>query len=224
MTYALLLASAILGADDQTRTEERRPIASQHIDGTWQVVCVESGGKPLATAKENTSVTIKNNTIAFSGNGLKEQRPELQRPGSKDGRPGMWLQQSWRLEFGPNQTVRATPVSGTGEGDRSRQERNRQEKSDPSQGRQKIAQEGTQSGVYVLSREYLCLSLHANGSPGQTATIETGRPEQTARQIGRAEDPSRAATRGNSAADQFSGSFIVILRRSDGERQPRPER
>src|SRR5260370_26979372 len=98
------------------------------------------------------------------------------------------MQRSWRLEFGPNQTVRATTVSGTGDVNRSRQDRDkdkdqdrsREEKRDAAPGQDQTAQKGVRSGVYILSREYLCLSLRSSGSHGSTPAKETGRNEELA--------------------------------------------
>jgi hypothetical protein len=241
MMYALLLATALLGADDQTQIQERTAVPSRHIDGTWQVVYVESGGKPLTPATGHDSVTIQNNTVCFSDVALKQPGTESQNPAAEAdrqsreaGRRGTaaGMQRSWRLEFGPNQTVRATPVSGPAEvnGRRQRQDqdteqdRSREEKSDPTQGREQNAAQRTQSGVYILSREYLCLSLRGSGSHGSTSTKESGRTGEQGRDFERTENSTRAATAGHQAAGPSGGSFIVILRRSQAEQQPGTER
>jgi hypothetical protein len=247
MMYALLLATALLGADDQTQlreqaqTREQWAARSHHIDGAWQVVYVESVGKPLTPAPGHGSVTIQNNTVRFDADALKQPGTETSSPGVQAGRQGReagrrgtsaGMQQSWRLEFGPNQTVRATPVSGTGDVNRSRQnpdqdkdqDRSREEKTDASQGREQTAQQGMRSGVYILSREYLCLSLRGSGSHGSSPAKETGRNEEPANETGRTNQATREAKAGHQAAERSSGSFIVILRRSQGEGQPGVER
>jgi len=243
MMYALLLATALLGADDQTQirdqtqTREKWAARSHPIDGTWQVVYVESGGKPLTPATGHGSVTIQNNTVCFSADALKHPGTEAGSPGVEAGRQGReagrrgtgaGMQQSWRLEFGPNQTVLATPVSGTGDVHRSRQDREQDKDQDRSRGekrgREQTAQQGVRSGVYILSREYLCLSLRGSGSHGSTPAKETGRNEEPASETGRTNKPIREAKAGHQAAERSSGSFIVILRRSQTEGQPGVER
>jgi hypothetical protein len=247
MMYALLLATALLGADDQTQirdqtqTREKWAARSHHIDGTWQVVYVESGGKPLTPATGHGSVTIQNNTVSFGADALKQPGTEARSPGVQAGRQGgeagrrgtgAGMQQSWRLEFGPNQMVRATAVSGTGDVNRSRQDRDqhkdqdrsREEKRGATQGREQTAQQEVRSGVYILSREYLCLSLRGSGSHGSTPAKETGRNEELASETGRTNKPIREAKAGHQAAERSSGSLIVILRRSQAEGQPGVER
>ena len=218
--YALLLASALLGADNQAQIHDRAAAPSRHIDGTWQVVYVESGGKPLNPVQGNAWVTIKNNTVSFNADAFYRPGTEAQRPRAEAG---------WRLEFGPHQTVRATPVSRTEAVNQSRQnqdqdqdkdqERSREEKRDPTQGREQTAPQEAQSGVYILSREYLCLSLRGSGH-GSSPAKETGRIEEPARESGRAVHTTREATAGHQSGGPSGESFIVILRRSQAEGQP----
>jgi hypothetical protein len=241
MMYALLLATALFAADDQTQNQERTAVSSRHIDGTWQVVYVEAGGKPLTPATGHGSVTIQNNTVCFRDMALQQPGTEAQSPATEAGRQSgeagrrgtaVGMQQSWRLEFGPNQTVRATPVSGPAEVNGRRQsrdqdndqDRSREEKSDPTQGRAQNAAQRTQSGVYILSREYLCLSLRGSGSHGRTPTPESGQTGEQGRDFERSQSPTREATAGHQAAGPSGKSFIVILRRGHAEGQPGSER
>jgi hypothetical protein len=247
MMYALLLATALLGADDQTQirdqtqTREKWAARSHPIDGTWHVVYAESGGQPLTPATGHGSVTIQNNTVRFRADALTQPGPEAGSPGVEAGQQGReagrrgtgaGMQQNWRLEFGPNQTVRATPVSGTGDVNRSGQDRDqdkdqdrsREEKRDATQGQEPTAQQGVRSGVYILSREYLCLSLRGSGSHGSSPAKETGRNEALGSETGRTNIPTREAKAGHQAAERSSGSFIVILHRGRTEEQPGVER
>jgi hypothetical protein len=220
MMYALLLvASALLGADDQTRIHERGAAPSRHIDGTWQVIYAESGGKPLHPVQGNAWVTIKNNTVSFNADAFYRPGTETERPRAEAG---------WRLEFGPDQTVRATAVSRTEAVNQSRQnqdqdndqDRGREQKRDLIQGREKTAPQGAQSGVYILSREYLCLSLRGSGRHGSSPAKETGRIEEPVRETGRTVRPTREATAGHQSGGPSGESFIVILRRTEAEGQP----
>jgi hypothetical protein len=234
MMYALLLATALLGGDDQTQIQQRTAAPSRHIDGTWQVVYVESGGKPLIPATGHDSVTIHNNTVRFSSDTLKQPGTEGRNPTAEADRQSReagrrstaaGMQQSWHLELGPNQTVRATPVSGPAEVNGRRQnrdqdndqDRSREEKSDPTQGREQNAAQRTRSGVYILSHEYLCLSLRGSISHGSTPTKESARIGERGGDFERTENPTREATAGHQSSRQSSGSFIVILRRSQAE-------
>src|SRR5438445_7052409 len=123
MIYALLLASALLGADDQTQIQDRTAAPSRHIDGTWQVVYVESGGKPLNPVQGNAWVTIKNNTVSFNADAFYRSGTQAERPSAEAG---------WRLEFGPDQTVRATPVSRMAAVNQSKQDRDQDKDQDRS--------------------------------------------------------------------------------------------
>ena len=93
-------------------------LTSQKIDGAWSVVYVESGGKEL-TEKSVTNVAIKDGVLRYQ----------------RDGK-----EQGWRLEFGPNQTVKATPVGAAA-------------------GAAPVTTQ-MQVGVYIASPSYLCFALN----------------------------------------------------------------
>lgn len=244
MIYALLLASALIGADDQTQTQGRKAFRSHHIDGTWQVVYMAVAGKPLTPTNGSTSVTIKDNTVRFTADALKQSATETGRPGAEavrqdndTARPGksVGMQQSWRLEFGPAQTVRAIPVSGIDDASRRQAgianpgskdqpttltRRHREDKSGQVQGEEQTAQPGAQSGVYILSGEYLCLSLRGSGSHASTSAKEANRIEIPARDSGQSVKPTREARARHQSTGQSDGSsFVVILHRSQAEKQ-----
>jgi hypothetical protein len=78
---------------------------------------------------------------------------------------GLWGQ-SWRLEFGPNNRLFASAVSGQGT-----EEHNKQGAGAANEGTQKEsgqtgnAQQGAHSGCYILSHNFLCISFGESESP-----------------------------------------------------------
>jgi hypothetical protein len=246
MIYALLLASALIGANDQTQAQERKAVRSHHIDGAWQVVYMAVAGKPLTLTNVSTSVTIKDNTVRFAADALKQSATETVRPGAEavrqdndTARPGtgVGMQQSWRLEFGPAQTVRAIPVAGINDVSRrpqagianpdpkdqptTRTRRHREDKRGQVQGEEQTAQ----SGVYILSGEYLCLSIRVSGSHASTSATEANRIELPARDSGQSVKPTREAGARHQATGPSAGSsFVVILHRSQPEKQAKINR
>jgi hypothetical protein len=244
MMYALLLVGALLAADAPAQGQEQQPVSAQQIDGAWHVVYLESAGQMLTPAQGNASVTIKNNTVSFQANDHKRSGTEAGRQAKQGGRQdpaadtqaaASATQQSWRLEFGPNQTVQATRVAGPVQDPASRQDREqRGEKRDATERRESATQQRTRSGVYILSREYLCVSLRGSGSHENASARKNGRTEDVAKENGRTEDVAKEngrtataageARAAHQAAGSSSGSFILILRRGQDDRTLRSER
>jgi hypothetical protein len=108
---------------DRAQKTDEKPTA-QKIDGQWTVVYAEMGGKKQAD-KTFTAVAIKDNVLHCKHDG-------------KD--------KAWRLQFGPNQTVKVTAVEG-GPALKGTTE-------NPGM----ISQ--MQTGVYIASSEYLSFALN----------------------------------------------------------------
>jgi hypothetical protein len=107
---AILLAVALAAAGDKPTMPD--------VEGKWLIVYMEEGGKRNTTWEQQVA-TIKGDTLSYSKAGDN---------------------QSMKLAFGPDQTVKATPSAG---------------------GRDVVVKPMT--GVAIVGQDYLCLSLNADG-------------------------------------------------------------
>jgi hypothetical protein len=227
LVASLLVLNAVAQAEAQTskpagqagaqpaRPDRTRPdridAGDAKIDGQWIVVYMEKDGKKGDTGT-NESVTIRNNVASWTEGG-KEHR--------------------MRLQFGPMQTITSYPDEGTsGSTERTRRSTDttetdrvadlgRDSKDDRTArggDRREAAddrkEEGTHRGVYILSNEYLCISMNdmaaSRDTGGRRATDSGVRPAgNTPREAG------QAADRGSSVRGQpQTASFVLILKRS----------
>jgi hypothetical protein len=179
--------------------------------------------------------------------GAQANQPARQ-PGAQANQPGQQpgahgkeaalqhiLQHNWRLDFGPNQTVHAMPVA---RGINPNQPANpNQPGTAPNQGesqRQAGQHQGAQSGVYILGRDYLCLSFGhpgshfgATGQTPQRGVNQPGQPATTPAQPAAARPGQPAAPTVQHTAGtgmHSSGAFIVILRRQGAGHETNPTR
>jgi hypothetical protein len=169
---ALLLAAwmAVAPAQDPNRTRDTQGTGSQtsgqasgsHAmwDGTWQVVYAEKDGQRMETGASQ-NVTIRDGTLMCSIDGK---------------------QKTFRLRFGPNYTVWATEVGGTGSGasdtNRSGQTAGTtggQSRTGSDANRGGTSGSEAHQGVYIPSQEYLCFAFqHAGAATGGAPVGRTG--------------------------------------------------
>ena len=123
----------------------------RHLDGDWLVVNVEFNGKTVES-KGFTQVNIKNNHVTCR----------------HDGR-----EYSWRLEFGPHNTVRCVErIDGKTTSDLLQ---------DKGNGIQALS---THHGVYIVSRQYFCLELkegidaRVSTTPERPDAVKDGTPKK----------------------------------------------
>jgi hypothetical protein len=179
---SLLACAAALPTLAQQRggrlPQAEEKLTSQKIDGAWTVVYAESDGKKLAD-KSVTDVAIKDSLLRYKRDGKEV---------------------AWRLDFGPNHTVKAIDATGT----------------QATQGTAEQPAVTTQMrvGVYIASPEYLCFALNR-------WTTDTKPPKG----VGGSEEPSRlelltadgAASQPPASVQDKSGpagsGFVLILRR-----------
>jgi len=220
----LFLTVALLGADDPNRAGAAHMPAD--ITGSWQIVYAECHGNPL-TAARATLIVIRDNTITFGPDSLRyadqigsrsqpvpSTQPRRQNQSDNSGQSAQangagksneekiaalqnLMKYNWRLEFGPEQSVKAQPVANGG----GAQPGQFQQRGNGTSGHQATAK----SGVYIATKDYLALCFHksANGK-----ARDTDRAQQQAVQSGAGQNPT-------------SGEFVVILRRQGtSERLP----
>jgi hypothetical protein len=144
----------------------------------------------------------------------------------------MLMQQSWRLELGANHRLQATPAVAGGIGTGRPQDKDKDR--DPAIGRRDdptrpgAGQQGTLSGVYIISPEYLCIALdtHPMGQPGGIGRpgapgAEGARPGAGAGQQPGAAAEQRPGTAIGGAPGQHHNQFVLILRKQGaGTGQP----
>ena len=225
----LFLTLALFGADDRNQAGAAH-MQTADINGSWQVVYAECHGNPL-TAARATSIVIRDNTITFGPDSLRYtdqagspgrpvQSTEPRRPRRSDNSPPSvdeagngrsneekmaalreLTKHNWRLEFGPDQSVKAQPIAN-GVGDQTRQIPQGRG-GDGASGHQAMAK----SGVYIATKDYLALCFHKAGKHSERIN-GTARVPQNAPQASVGQQPT-------------SGEFVVILRRQ-GASGPAP--
>jgi hypothetical protein len=232
----VLLAPALLPQDDKQNPSgregaERAGMTGPRIDGTWTVVAMERMGQPAA-AGAHATVTIRNNVVTFGG----MTSPGAARPdaggtrGEGAGRADAAMHQAWRLEFLGHGTVRATPVAGAaGATDRSGTATGRTGTRDTSKAGTRAAgsertgadaaqaAHGPQTGVYVQTRDYLCISFNGGqaGDAGRTGATG-GAPADSDRRgtdAGSGRGAGTGARAGDGSGAHGQASFALILRR-----------
>jgi hypothetical protein len=199
MNPLLFAALLVVAADDQQKGRldpyaGRAASIATMLDGQWTLVYGEREGQRLDKAG-TTNVTIRANVLTFNTDGQ---------------------QHNWRLDFGAHQSLRAwhegegartsSGVSGT----------TRNSGTDSSTGKA-----AGHRGVYILSGEYLCLSLEPAGAGGIPSTASgTAGARDTA--SGQSAGASRTAGAGAGsavgamAAPLQNQYFVMILRREGG--------
>jgi hypothetical protein len=134
--HTLLLSVALLGqgqappanrdANPAARPGAPAAAGMPQVNGTWKVVAMEVDGHSGPSSPAVT-VTIRDNVLHINAGGQgsepgrgDSERPNPGRPGAAPGAgsAGGVMSHSWRLEFGPNNTVRAFPVAGDGTNER----------------------------------------------------------------------------------------------------------
>ncbi|MBA4064393.1 MAG: hypothetical protein C0501_11900 [Isosphaera sp.] len=188
--YVFLLSGllALLVIDDRQTGQpgQGRPTGgadkaspSAPFDGNWTVVAAEMNGQPVAEAK-NLSVTVRDNVVTFTGAG-----------GATGATPGKM--KALRLSFGPNSTVRVTEAGADGKFGGSGDDKGTRPgtgTTPPAGGTEKekgtgtqpggtagsatqpggtaggATSHGTKSGVYILTQDYLALSVHEDSAGG----------------------------------------------------------
>jgi hypothetical protein len=207
---ALLLAAWMVvapGQDPNRKTEAQSSgqASSSHaaLDGTWQVVYAEKDGRRMDSGASQP-VTIRGDTMTCALDGK---------------------QRTFRLRFGPNQTVWVTEMGGTGT---TGTERPGQTTGQPQTGGQsRSGQEAprggtsgeTHQGVYIASDEYLCFGFQHAGAPsgGRTgAGTESGTTgTRTVGQAGGTTGAQTGTAGGTHGSSQFhKAAFALILRKS----------
>jgi hypothetical protein len=201
MNPLLFAALLVVAADDQQKGRldpysARAGATATMLDGQWALVYGEREGQRLEKTG-TTNVTIRANTLTFN---MDEQ------------------QHNWRLDFGAHQSLRAWHE---GEGTRTSSGASgttRHSGTDSSGGAGKA---GGHRGVYILSGDYLCLSLEPAGAGGipSTASGSAGARDTAS---GRSAGASGTAGAGLGSAVGSMGApfqnqfFVMILRREGG--------
>src|SRR5437588_411407 len=136
LLFAALLAAA---ADDPQRGRVdpysgRVGATATMLEGQWTVVYGEREGQRLDKAG-TTNATIRGNSLTFNMDGQ---------------------QHNWRLDFGAHQSLRAWHE---GEGTRTSSGASGTARNSGTHNSGGAGKAGGHRGVYILSGEYLCLSL-----------------------------------------------------------------
>jgi hypothetical protein len=203
-----------VGVDRQREGEERPQLVQiPQLDGTWSIVALEVAGRPGPT--NAAAVTIKGNVLTFGTVSNGKPIAEAARPGNGEASrtaPGTNprtitsvpeqgttkvtadMPQTWRLDFGAKNTIRAFPVL-PGPGGTSVLSR-------ATTGTGGTAGVGS-SGVYVVSRDFLCISLD----------------DSYAYKVGYSENPPPGPRPPTAATvrPEDRGPFVLILRRQGTE-------
>ena len=197
--YTLLCAVLFLLPQNPPASGQQQPgsqpgqgtaISSPLQDGQWTVICAEMDGQKLEEAKLRT-VTVQGNTLTYAHDGK---------------------QCVVRLEFGPNNTIRATKLSqtstgsgGTAGSDRSGGTAGSDRSGAGSDRTGAASGQETCQGVYVAAQDFFCVcidadkSKHGQDTAGKTAGEPTNRPG------------SGAA--GANDASAHKGKMVLILRK-----------
>jgi hypothetical protein len=152
MSTALLTVLLALGVNPQVGEradpqglEGRGALAAPLLDGQWTVVYIEKDGRKLGDGSGGM-VTFRKNMMSCNLDGKET---------------------NFRLEFGPQHTLRAFAF-GEGQGGQPGQPERGQ--AGQAQRLEQGQRQGAHPGVYILSQEYLCIAL------GQAGAGELGRP------------------------------------------------
>jgi hypothetical protein len=198
MNPLLFAALLVVAADDQQKGRldpyaGRAASIATMLDGQWTLVYGEREGQRLDKAG-TTNVTIRANVLTFNTDGQ---------------------QHNWRLDFGAHQSLRAWHE---GEGARTSSGTSgttRNSGTDSSGGAGKA---GGHRGVYILSGEYLCLSLEPTGAGGIPNTASGARDTASSRSAGASGTAGAGAGSavGAMAAPFQNQYFVMILRREGG--------
>jgi hypothetical protein len=162
----------------QTETREQKPddkMTSQSIDGEWSVVYATQDGKKLPD-KSVTGVAVKDNVLRFTQEGHEH---------------------AWRLEFGPNNAVKAIKAGEAPATKGSAEQR-------PITTQMRV-------GVCIASPEYLCLALNRWTTDLKTPK-RVGESEQQGQQEVLATD-SLLMQPAQDKVGPVGSSFVLILRR-----------
>jgi hypothetical protein len=196
MNPLLFAALLVVAADDQQKggldpySGRAGPIATM-LDGQWTLVYGEREGQRLDKAG-TTNVTIRANTLTFTMDGQ---------------------QHNWRLDFGAHQSLRAWHE---GEGARtSSGASGTTRNSGTDSGTSKT---GGHRGVYILSGDYLCLSLEPTSAGGIPNAASGARDTASGRSAGASGTAGAGAGSavGAMAAPVQNQHFVMILRREGG--------
>jgi hypothetical protein len=204
MNAALLTLALLVG--QEARREGGQAAAPPQLDGTWTVVYMESDGKAITPTGANSTVSIRNNTLSFTMEGGK--------------------QQTWTFAFGPNMTWRLSGYQGLGK-DKDQAGKPAQPGKAGEAGRPAAVGQDLHEGVYILSNEFLCIAMGGNHGRIQLANLpgQPGGPGTPA--PGSSERPGASGSAGTSRAQGAGAavpghgeSFVIILRKQGGGRQP----
>jgi hypothetical protein len=209
---ALAALLVVAGQAQQPGTPGGRPYsgrgasAATMIEGQWTLVYGEREGHRL---DKTTNVTIHDNRLTFDMNGQ---------------------QHNWRLEFGPRETLRAWHEGeGARTGAGTSGATGKSGTAGTTTGRE--AAEGAHRGVYVLSGNYLCLSLERGMAGARTAAGAAGpateRPNRTGTGgVGNREGGAAGTVTapGAMSAPHENRFFVLILHRQGGATGERPGR
>lgn len=143
MNALVFVAALSLAAQDAA--DRDRPLTAS-IDGRWNVLYAERGGRPM---------DLRERQLRITGNTLTLDQDSRLR--------------TMRLEFGPNHTVFVFPV------EEGRQDRDLAPTGRTIGARSPEAMRAIRHGVYMVSNEYLCISLDPPGAPGVGGDIEAAR-------------------------------------------------
>jgi hypothetical protein len=202
---ALFFAGLLLvAADDQQKgridpySGRAGPTATM-LDGQWALVYGEREGQRLDKAG-TTNVSIRANVLTFNMDGQEH---------------------NWRLDFGPHQNLRAWHEgegARTNSGTFGARGNSGTDSSGTAKAGGRAVDSGGQRGVYILSGEYLCLSLEpmAQGRSPSTAGGTAGRGRDAT--SGRTEASGPTGTGVGSAVPGMAAPlqndhFVMILRR-----------
>jgi hypothetical protein len=185
------------------RVQADRVISSPaKVDGDWAVVYMERDGRKVDTGKSDKA-TIRNNSVTYTDGGKEH---------------------TLRLELGPMHTIISYPADNPrGSGDRNTNDRNSTDRNNPNRNAGardsntgagdrnaraagdsgSRADQGTNLGVYVLSQEYLVISLDS-GMTG-IADTNTGIPSATGSGIGIRDRPAAGTGAGARSGAGTSG-------------------
>ena len=224
--YALLLAAVLGGQDPTTRPATgagdrgRDAAGPVTLDGSWAVVAYERDGSAVDGASSRT-VTVRGNTMSF-GTGRSGTGAGPDAGGGADAAFG-----TFRMEFGPRGTIRVTELGpgaagGTGTGGTGTGKGAGTGRTETGAGTAAGADTGIRTGVYVMSRDFIAITLHEDrGGPGTgtgTSRPLTGPVTGTGTKTGTGSTGTGAGTGAGAAAGvgpEMRAYMTLILRRSD---------
>jgi len=188
--HQLLLASLLVlpaqtpqsGTAGAAPHSGRTAMAATSVEGSWTLVFGEHEGQPMKAS----NVMIQNNTLTFTLDGQ---------------------QHHWRLNFGPRQTLQAWHL---GEGTHPSGATGTTGTSGTATNREALA--GAHHGVYILSGDYLCLSIQRS----TPVTREGVSPAGTAAGRPAASGAGTAARTGAMSGPHQNRFFVMILQHQGG--------